>query len=146
MNARVRNLTERRDFGGIVIVALVGAAVAVKLAMNFASGGAAYAPAAVAAQSPVHLSGSGTVNTAPFQLVGGDYAVDWSAAPAADNMGIGCYHAPYLTPTSGGRSETIVAVDVKSAQAGTAHLYGVAAGSYYVYVISGCGTWAFYIR
>jgi hypothetical protein len=143
----IRNLMLRRDFGGIVIVALVGVAVAVKLAMNFASGGAAYIPApAVAAQAPIHLSGAGTVNTAPFQLVGGDYAVDWSAAPAADNMGIGCYHAPYLKPTSGGRSETIVAVDVKSAQAGTAHLYGVAAGSYYVYVISGCGSWAFDIR
>jgi hypothetical protein len=147
MSARVRNLTERRDFGGIVIVALVCAAVAVKLAMNFASGGAAYAPApAVAAQAPIHLSGAGTTNSAPFSLVGGDYAISWSATPDS-SYPVGCYHGAYLTSTSGDYDESLVrsSLDAGQTKSGTAYAYHVAAGSYYITAISGCA-WAFDIR
>jgi hypothetical protein len=139
----LHRMMERRDIGGIVIVTLVGAAVAVKFLLGSPSG----VPApAVAAQAPVHLSGSRIMNTAPFSLESGGYTVAWSATPSADNGGIGCYHAANLKPTSGGYGESLVAQSIGGPgepTSGTTHLYGVGAGSYYVSAISGCGSWTF---
>jgi ABC-type antimicrobial peptide transport system permease subunit len=135
----IRNLTERRDFGGIVIVALVGAAIAVKLLTSSTSGGSS--PAPVAAQAAIHLSGSGTLNTAPFQLAGGDYVVSWSAADTGLTT-VGCYHSASLYPTSGDWHEIafLGSGDVAGGQTltGSTYAYGVAAGTYYVNASSGC--------
>jgi hypothetical protein len=102
------------------------------------------APGMAAPQAPVHLQGSGIMNTAPFRLGGGDYTVAWTATDTG-SITVGCYHGASLHQTSGrGGSELLVneLLDGGQTKGGTTHVYNVAAGSYYIDASSGCA-WEF---
>ena len=94
--------------------------------------------APVAPTKPVVLTGSGTKNTRPFTLAGGDYTVTWSATARS---GMGCYHAAQLVlaadPSSGKDIGSALTEDDKTYSDET-NLYGLERGRYYVAANSGC--------
>lgn len=70
----------------------------------------------------------------------GDYIVNWTATPSSDS---GCYHGAFLQSASG-IPEMLVNELLKDGfqKSGNTHIYGLAAGDYYVNASSGCA-WSF---
>jgi hypothetical protein len=130
-------LTARRAIAGVVVLVLVVAA--------FSALGkpGATTPAQAAPQAPIHMQGSGMMNTGPFNLDGGDHTVTWTATDTGSSS-VGCYHGAFIRPTSGGGADLLAneMLDGGQTKSGATHLYNVAAGSYYIDVSSGCG-WQF---
>jgi hypothetical protein len=124
------------SMSGRKIALLFGAILAVAIALSLSRGGPAQ-PRSAAGGNPVTVSGQGTKNTDAFVLAGGNYRVAWTAQ--ADTH-VGCYHAAYLTPASGGRSQDLGSggLDDATPRGDVTSLYGLPGGSYYVAAISGC--------
>jgi hypothetical protein len=84
-------------------------------------------------------SGSRSSQTELFDLNGGAYHVEWSAA----SDGHGCSHSVSLKLPDGTYGKEIIdaSVDDSNEGSGSTNLYGIASGRYFLSAISGCQTW-----
>lgn len=113
---------------GILLVALPGQAGA-QAEPSPASSCVTVAPTG----APVTISGSGDTQTAPFDLAGGAYRVEWSLTdPGRGYVGI---ELEPVVSAPGHRSALIVnAAGDEIRAAGDTHLYGLKPGRYYLAV------------
>lgn len=98
--------------------------------------GASVCPTATAPGAPVVLTGSGSRNSAPFTLAGGDYKASWSVEAAGD-----CLHRSYLRSTD---PDALAREGIGEGDPprGETYVYGLAPGRYYVETQStSCGEW-----
>lgn len=89
--------------------------------------------ASAPAPSPVTVNGSGTGNSAPFELGAGDYRATWQARGS-------CFVWLELQAATGAYlpGGTIALQMVNGSASGETYLYGLPAGRYYVAANAGC--------
>jgi hypothetical protein len=86
----------------------------------------------------ISQAGEGTAPSAPFELMGVDYDIDWTVTPHVDT---GCFQALTLEQINGpyiGGTIVSVSLDGSGPASGTSFLYGVPAGRYYISASSDC--------
>ena len=135
------------DWGKIAVAAVIALIVggAAGFAIGSAShptsptgtalGGGASPPAdspapdspSTAPEAPTTLSAKGATNTRKFTLAGGDYTVTY-------NFSGSCFYGANLQQSASGGTDLASATGPIK---GTNNVYGVTAGSYYIYMISG---------
>lgn len=90
-------------------------------------------------EQPRTLTGHGQQNSDAFPLAGGAYRVSWQATPQPDGT---CMHAAFLKPASNEGGQMLWHVtDYRQIPGGETMLHGVAAGDYYLQVVSSCPSW-----
>jgi hypothetical protein len=88
--------------------------------------------------APIHLEGfSGTTNSEPFNLEGGDHAVAWTATSDVGN----CFHSVSIGSTVGYYGKNLVTEFVGKTQSGTTHFSIVDGGSFEINTTTSCDTW-----
>ncbi len=128
---------------GLVLV-LVAAATVVGCSSGSRVATAAPAVTAQPAEAPHTVSGSGTANSAPMTLLGGDYAIDVTAK--ADNE-VGCFVGGWLDLPSGKHGPDLGSTETNNSSplTTTAYAYGLEPGTYHVEMDAGC-PWTVTVR
>lgn len=105
-------------------------------------------PTTATLETPIVISGTGTLNSSPIQLTGGTYIADGKTSePNAP-----CLIAGYLMPveqSSGIPPQSLPLDGPKTGETSssrTTYLYNVEPGQYFVSVTSGCSDWSVTFR
>jgi hypothetical protein len=99
------------------------------------STGAAETPA----EAPVTVEGEGMQKSLPFRLAGGSYQLDWEATPMLSGGEGGCFIGTSLHSTDGRyRGQAVSAMAKGERDTGSAAIYNVPSGTFYLDSSSGC--------